>query len=62
VRAEHIQVEKQAVIYERVVVRRHEIDQLDHIEAGVRKQVLSVKVDGHVEGSQALYTEQSGEA
>ena len=44
--AEHIELEKQAVIYERVVVRRREIDQLDHIDATARKERLRVKVEG----------------
>ena len=46
VRAEHIELEKQAVIYERVVVHRREIDQLDHIDATARKEELRVKVEG----------------
>ena len=50
-RAEHVELEKQAVIYERVVVRRREIDQLDHVAAVVRREELSVEVEGDAEGS-----------
>ena len=46
VRAEHIELEKQAIIYERVVVRHSKIDQLDHIDATAWKEKLSVKVEG----------------
>ena len=46
VRAEHIELEKQAVTYERVVVRSREIHQLDHIDATARREELRVKVEG----------------
>jgi uncharacterized protein (TIGR02271 family) len=46
VRAEHIELEKQAVIYERVAVHRREIDQVDHIDATARREELRVKVEG----------------
>jgi uncharacterized protein (TIGR02271 family) len=46
VRAEHIELEKQAVIYERVAVHRREIDQLDHIDATARREELRVKAEG----------------
>ena len=51
VRAEHVELKKQAVIYERVIVRRREIDQLDQVATVVRREELSVEVEGDAEGS-----------
>ncbi|MDQ6673914.1 MAG: YsnF/AvaK domain-containing protein [Chloroflexota bacterium] len=45
VRAEHISVDKQVVVYERVLVRRREIEDLAQVQGTVRKEEPRVTVD-----------------
>jgi len=54
VRAEHILVDKQLVVYERVIVRRHQIDDLARVDANVRREQLRVEVDGDADVTPAL--------
>ena len=42
VRAELVVTDKQVVVYERVVVRRREIDDVQRLESSVRREELSV--------------------
>ena len=48
VRAERILVAKQLEVYERVVVRRHEIEDLSRVDASVRREQLTVEFDPDV--------------
>jgi len=48
VRAEQIAVDKQLVVYERVVVRRRELHELERIDATVRREELQVHTEGDV--------------
>ncbi|MGI9147933.1 MAG: DUF2382 domain-containing protein [Chloroflexota bacterium] len=45
VRVEHITLDKQVVVYERVLVRRQEIEERARVQASVRKEELRVSVD-----------------
>ncbi len=45
VRAEHVTIEKQVVVYERVDVRRHEIEEQARVQSDVRREELRVSVD-----------------
>jgi uncharacterized protein (TIGR02271 family) len=45
VRADHVEVEKQLVVYERVVVRRQTIADPQHIETTVRREELRIERD-----------------
>lgn len=49
VRAEYIQVAKQVVTYERVLVRRHELDDVRRIDASVRREQVKLQVAGDAE-------------
>ena len=42
VRAEQISIDKQVVVYERVAVRRNEIEQQAHLQVNVRREELRV--------------------
>jgi hypothetical protein len=46
VRAEHVEVEKRVVVYERVLVQRGEVDDATRVEAEVRREALRVDTDG----------------
>jgi uncharacterized protein (TIGR02271 family) len=46
VRAEHVEVRKQIVVYERVLVRRRELDSTARVEARVSREELRVELDG----------------
>jgi stress response protein YsnF len=45
VRAEHIEVEKQSVVYERVVVRRGEVDDVERVDTSIRRETLNIETE-----------------
>jgi stress response protein YsnF len=49
VRAEEVTVTKEVVVRERVVLRRREADDIEHVEATVRWERLQVATAGPVE-------------
>jgi len=53
VRAEEIAVEKQVVVRERVVVGRREVDDVEHVDASVRREQLRVDVEGEAKTREA---------
>jgi len=46
VRAEHIQVNKQVVVYERAEVRRHETEAVERVGASIRREQVRLAVEG----------------
>jgi len=57
VRAEHVVVDKQLVVYERVEVGRRDVGDLQRIEATVRREELKVDVEGEVQPRVKLASE-----
>jgi len=43
VRAEHVEVEKQLVVYEQVTVRRYAVEDTEHLDATVRREELRIE-------------------
>jgi uncharacterized protein (TIGR02271 family) len=42
VRAEHVEVEKQLVVYEQAIVRRYAVEDTERIEATLRREELRI--------------------
>ena len=49
VRREHIRIDKQVVVYERVVLRRDDIQDVTRVDSTVRREQLKVAVEGDAE-------------
>lgn len=52
VRAEHIQIDKQVVVYERAEVRRHQTEATERVGASIRREQVRVEVEGDADVAQ----------
>jgi hypothetical protein len=48
VRAEHVEIKKRAVVYERVAIRKRAVDDVTRVADDVRREELKVDADGQV--------------